>query len=179
MIHTIAGWNMDIFEIILGLGMLFFGRRLFWLFVGAAGFLVGAHVADFLLHGKPEWTTLAIAIVAGLLGALFAVFLQRIAIAVAGFVLGGYVLPVILGQMGWRSGHSYWIMFLAGGIAGLFLVSVLFDWALIILSSVSGAVLIIEPLHAGMQVKRLLIVLLIAAGIAAQAGLLRKGRKRR
>jgi hypothetical protein len=179
MIHTVSGWDMHIVEILLGIGMLFFGRRLFWLFVGAAGFIFGMRVAAFLLHGRPEWTTLAIAVAAGLLGALFAVFLQRAAIAVAGFVLGGYALPVILGQMGLRSGHSYWILVLAGGIAGLLLVSLLFDWALIILSSVAGAVLIIEPLRAGLHIKRLLFVLLIAIGIAVQAGLMREGGKRR
>jgi hypothetical protein len=179
MTDPVSGWNTKMVEILLGSGMLFFGRRLFWLFVGVAGFIFGMRVAVFLLHGRPEWATLAIAIGAGLLGALFAVFLQRLAIAVAGFVLGGYGLPVMLGQLGWGAGHSYWILVLAGGIAGLLLVSLLFDWALIILSSVAGAVLILGPFPAGLHARRLLVVLLIAVGIALQAGLMRESRKRR
>jgi hypothetical protein len=180
MTHLGSGWNMHIFQILLGIAVLFFGRRLFWLFVGTAGFVFGMRIAALLIHGRPGWAALVIAIVAGLFGALFAVFLQRFAIAVAGFMLGGYVLPVILGELGWGAGYSYWVLFLVGGIAGLFLVSVLFDWALIILSSISGAVLILEPLHAGMTVNRPLIALLIAIGIVAQARLIRKdpGRRR-
>ncbi len=169
---------MRIPEILLGIGMLLFGRRLFWLFVGAAGFIFGMHIAALLPRGRPEWITIAIATGAGLLGALFAVFLQRLAIAVAGFVLGGYVFPVILGELGWRSATPHWILFLAGGVAGLILVSVLFDWALIILSSVSGAIMILGPLHAGVHAKRLLIVLLIAVGVAVQSGLMRRGGRR-
>jgi hypothetical protein len=172
---------MHILRILIGTSMLFFGRRLFWLFVGAAGFIFGIHAARLLLQGGPEWAAIALALAAGLIGALLAIFLQRFAVAVAGFALGGYVLPGLLGQLGWGSGHSYWILFFIGGIAGLLLVSVLFDWALIILSSVSGAILIIEPfhLHAGMPARRLLVVLLIAAGIAVQAGLMRKDTRRR
>jgi hypothetical protein len=171
---------MHILGILIGTSMLFFGRRLFWLFVGTAGFIFGIHVARLLLHGRPEWAVIALALTAGLLGALLVIFLQRLAIAVAGFVLGGYVLPGFLGQLGWGTEHSYWILVLIGGIAGLLLVSVLFDWALIILSSVSGAVLILEPLHlhAGMPAKRLLVALLIAAGIAVQAGVMRNDSRR-
>jgi hypothetical protein len=171
---------MHILRILIGTSMLFFGRRLFWLFVGAAGFIFGIHAARLLLHSGPEWTTIALALAAGLLGALLAIFLQRFAIAVAGFILGGYVLPGILGQLGYGSGHSYWLLVFMGGIAGLIFVSVLFDWTLIILSSVSGAVLIIEPLHlhAAMPARRLLAALLIAAGIAVQAGLMRNDSRR-
>jgi hypothetical protein len=172
---------MDILRIVIGASMLFFGRRLFWLFVGAAGFIFGIHAARLLLHGGPEWAAIALALAAGLIGALLAIFLQRFAIAVAGFVLGGYVLPGILGQLGWGTEHSHWIPVFIGGITGLILVSVLFDWALIILSSVSGAILILEPfhLHAGMPAGLLLVVLLIAAGIAVQAGLMRNATQRR
>ncbi len=170
---------MHIFEIILGISMLIFGRRLFWLFVGTAGFIAGMHFAVSFLHGATGWTALAIAVMAGLLGALFAIFLQRLAIAVAGFVLGGYVLPVILREFGLLSGYSHWILFLIGGIAGLLLVAVLFDWALIIISSMSGAALIIDHLHAGMYFRGLLFALLMTVGIIVQAGLMRKDPRRR
>jgi hypothetical protein len=165
---------MRILGILIGTSMIFFGRRLFWLFVGAAGFIFGIHVARLLLHGQPEWAVVALALSAGLLGAFLAIFLQRSAIAAAGFVLGAYVLSWFVGRQGWETEHLYWIMVLVGGIAGLLLVSVLFDWALIILSSVSGAILIVEPLdlHGGMPVRLLLGSLLIAAGIGIQAGLM-------
>src|SRR5512135_937582 len=139
--------NVHILSILVGIAMLVLGRRLFWLFVGAAGFIFGMHVAGQFLHGRPEWMMLLFAIAAGLIGALFAVFLQRLAISVAGFFLVGYVLTRMLAEFGWKTGHYHWVLFLAGGIAGLLLVSSLFDWALIILSSISGAFLLLQPLH--------------------------------
>jgi hypothetical protein len=178
MIHPEAALHTHVVEILLGIGLLFWGRRLFWLFVGAAGFVAGMYAASLFLQGRPEWTALVVAVVAGVLGALFAVFLQRLAIAAAGFVMGGYVLPVILHELGWRPQYHHWILFLACGIVGLLLVSLLFDWALIFLSAVSGAVLILEPFHADMPLRRLMTAVLIAAGIVFQAGLARKEPRR-
>jgi hypothetical protein len=172
-------WNIRVPEILLGIAMLLFGKRLFWLFVGTAGFIVGTHLATLLPYSRPGWVTLAIAVAAGVLGAFFAIFLQRLAIAFGGFALGGYVLPRILAALGVGAGYSYWVLFLAGGIAGLFFVAVLFNWTLIVLSSISGAILILQPFHAGMHAKRLLLVLAIAIGIAAQTGLMRDDGKGR
>ncbi len=170
--------NVHILTVLVGISMLVLGRRLFWLFVGAAGFIFGLHVAGQFLHGRPEWMMLLFATAAGLMGAVLAVFLQRLAISVAGFFLGGYVLSRMVAEFGWRAGHYHWILFLAGGIAGLLLVSALFDWALIILSSVSGALLLLQPFHAGMPGKRLLFAVIIAAGIIIQAGLMHRSGRR-
>ncbi len=170
--------NVHILSILVGISLLVLGRRLFWLFVGAAGFIVGLHAAEQFLHGRPEWMLLLLAIAAGLMGALLAVFIQKLAIIVAGFFLGGYVLTRMLAEFGLAAGHPHWIIFLIGGIVGLLLVSALFDWALIVLSSISGAILLLQPLHADMTAKRLLLVVLIAAGIIIQAGLMHKRSRR-
>lgn len=45
---------MDIARIIVGFASLFLGRQLFWLFVGAAGFIFGFNLArDFLTWSLP------------------------------------------------------------------------------------------------------------------------------
>jgi hypothetical protein len=168
--------NEHILTILVGISMLLLGRKLFWLFVGAAGFIFGMHVAGQFLHGRPEWV-LPFAIAAGLIGAVFAVFLEKLAISVAGFFLGGYVLTRMLAEFGWRTDH-HWIVFIVGGIAGLLLVASLFNWALIILSSISGAILLLQPLHAAVATKRLLFVVLVVAGIVIQAGLMRRKARR-
>jgi hypothetical protein len=165
--------NGHILSILVGIALLVLGRRLFWLFVGAAGFIFGMHVAQQFLHGRPEWMTLLLAIAAGLIGALFAIFLQKIAICVAGFFLGGYVLTKMAAEFGWSAGQYHWIVFLVGGIAGLLLISGLFDWALIILSSISGAILLLQPLPPAVAMKRPLFIVLAAAGIIIQAALMR------
>ncbi len=170
---------MDILRLLVGLSMLVLGRRLFWLFVGAAGFIFGMHIAGQFLHGRPEWMLLLFAIAAGLIGALFAVFLQKLAISVAGFFLGGYIFTRMLAEFGWMTGQYHWVLFLVGGIAGLLLMSMLFNWALISLSSITGAILLLQPSHVAVAMKRPLFVALVVAGIVVQAGLMHRGPRHR
>ncbi len=50
------------------------------------------HLAAQFFPGKPEWMILAIALTAGALGALFTLFLQWVAIGLAGFSVGAYIV---------------------------------------------------------------------------------------
>src|SRR2546428_11542442 len=55
-------------RVLVGLAVLLYGRRLFWLFVGAVGFMVAITLVEPLLTGIPEWQVLIAAPVAGLRG---------------------------------------------------------------------------------------------------------------
>src|SRR6516225_10094390 len=90
---------MEWINVLAGLAVLFFGRRLFWLFVGCVGFIVGFELAGNALAGQSEWLILVIALGVGLLGAIASVFLQRIFIVVAGFFAGGYCLSTFAPAM--------------------------------------------------------------------------------
>src|SRR6266496_5012011 len=74
---------------LIGVVILFFGRKLFWLCVAAVGFAVGVEIAPHVVHEPSPLMALIIALVLGLIGALLALFLQKIAIAVLGFLAGG------------------------------------------------------------------------------------------
>src|ERR1700745_406302 len=74
---------------LIGVVILFFGRKLFWLCVAAVGFLAGIELAPHLVNEPSSLLQLAVAIVLGLLGALLAFLLQKIAIAIVGFLAGG------------------------------------------------------------------------------------------
>ena len=63
---------------------------------------------------------------------------------------------------------------LIGGIIGAVLLYVLFDWALIGLSSVAGATLITQVLNWNLRVEMVLYFALIAAGVLFQTALLRR-----
>jgi len=132
-------------NILLGVGLLVAGRKLFWLFVAAAGFVLGAQVTIRTFHG-PEWLGLIIGIVVGLPFAGLAIFLRVIAIGIAGFLAGGSILVAMAGLVGLNPGGSAWLVYLVGGIIGVILVGLLFDWALITLSSLGGAALIVPEL---------------------------------
>lgn len=163
---------MDIVRILAGIVLLTLGRKLFWLFVGVAGFVFGFGFATQFLSGQPDWIVLVVALVAGLVGVLLALFLQRLAVGVAGFIAGGYILINLLNALGWQTGQLAWLPFVIGGIIGAVLVLILFDWALIILSSLTGATLIVQTLHFGSLIMALAFIVLLVVGIMIQASMM-------
>src|ERR1041385_6355086 len=80
--------SLPIISVLVGLALLLFGRRLFWLFVAALGFAIGLQLAPYLSQNPPLWLSLLLSLGLGLLGALLAVVLQKLAIAIAGFLVG-------------------------------------------------------------------------------------------
>lgn len=161
-------------NLLLGALLLAFGRKLFWFFVGALGFLVGFNLATRLIPGESDWVLIVIALAAGIAGALLAGFLQRLAIGLAGFLAGGYLALISLELLGLEQGGFAWIPFILGGILGAILTSVLFDWALIVLSSLTGAMLISQALQPQAAPSLLLFAILAIVGILVQASLLRR-----
>ena len=100
--------SVTIVGVLIGIAILFFGRRLFWLCVAAVGFAVGVEIAPLLVNGPSSLLALVIALVFGVLGALLALFLQKVAIAVLGFLAGGKLATAIAASArptrasGWR-----------------------------------------------------------------------------
>lgn len=164
-----------------GLAALLFGRQLFWLFVGLVGFLVSFNLATEFLGGQPQWIILLIALVVGILGALLAVFLQYVAVGIAGFLAGGYASFALLRLLELEVNQDWlsWVVFIIGGIVGAILVLLIFDWALIILSSGVGAATLVQltELFTDLSptVNLVLFVLLLIVGIAFQAYMLPTG----
>src|SRR6266576_4479852 len=126
-----------------GVIILFFGRKLFWLCVAAVGFAAGVEIAPHLVNEPSPLLALIIALVLGLIGALLALFLQKIAIAVLGFLAGGKLAGAIAAAFLVHYAQYSTIIFVAGGIIGAVLLLILFDWSLIIVSSLIGAHLIL------------------------------------
>ena len=118
---------LNVINLILGGALLVAGRKLFWLFVGAAGFVTGIQLATRFSQG-PDWLAILIGLILGIIFALLAIFLQAIVIWIAGFLAGGYVLTVLATMLGIDlSGAPPWIVYIIGGILGVILVSLLFD----------------------------------------------------
>jgi hypothetical protein len=164
---------MPVVYILIGVGLLFFGRRAFWLFVASAGFVAGLSLANSILQ-VPESIGLIIGIGIGLLAALLAIFLQRFAINLAGFLVGGYIalqlLPVLNLEGGW---WTTVLTFIIGGAIGVFLVGMFLDWALISLSALAGASLVTEALNISGGLGMVVFVILIVVGVVFQARELR------
>ena len=162
-------------QIAVGVSLLMLGRKLYWLFVAAVGFLAAmAFVAD-VFQPESQWMVLAVAVVAGLVGALAAVFLQKIAISIAGFVAVAYLVTEIGPDLGLDGQVQIAVMVVAGALGAIF-ASVLFDWAMILLTSLTGSMILVDAFDLVQPAASVVIVILTIAGISIQANMLHRDR---
>jgi hypothetical protein len=166
---------VDLLIAFVGVVLLTLGRRLFWLFVGCVGFALGFVYAEGLWNVQSQVISLAIGILMGLAGAVLALFVQRVAVALSGFAAGGFVTVVLLDLLGFGGTRLPWLVYVIGGMIGAVSLLLIFDWALIFLSSLLGAVLIVHAVHLSPQIVRWLLIALAMVGILFQARLLRGG----
>jgi hypothetical protein len=157
--------------LVLGILLLLFGRRLFWLFVAVAGFVAGLTFATQFMSGQPELVILLIAIIAGIIGAFLGIILEGLAILIAGFLAGGYLATTLVASLGLTLSAGYWVIYIIGGIVGLLMIASLFDWAIIILSALLGAEIIMPFLSIPASAYWLAFLGLLIVGILVQAGI--------
>jgi hypothetical protein len=165
-----------------GLLLLFFGRRLFWLFVAVVGFMAGWYLAagSWHSHSSPEGHII-LALVAGLIGLVLALVAQKLAVALAGFFVGFHVVANLLAWHAEALRPGQLLVLVAAGVVAAILALMLFDFALILLSAIAGAGLIVDNvhLHLGADARLVALVLLAVFGAAVQAHLLRRYPMRR
>src|SRR5262245_42390771 len=70
--------SVTIIGVLIGVVILFFGRKLFWLCVAAVGFAVGVEIAPLLVNESSSLLALLIALIFGVLGALLALSFKRL-----------------------------------------------------------------------------------------------------
>src|SRR5690242_6306246 len=158
---------------VVGIVILLFGRKLFWLCVAAVGFAAGVELAPHLVQQPSPLLALTFALVLGFIGALLALFLQKLAIAIVGFLSGGKLALAFAGAFLAAAASYYWLTFLIGGVIGAILLLLLFDWALIFLSAIVGAYLIQAVIRLPSTGSTILFLVLVVVGVLVQAGALR------
>lgn len=167
---------IPIISVLIGIAVLLFGRRLFWLLVAAVGFAAGVEMAPWLVHQPSPILVITAALVLGFVGALLAFFLQKIAVALVGFVAGGRLAVAIIAAFVVQHEGSFALTFLIGGIIGALIFLLLFDWALIVLSSMVGAYMIASAITLPQVGSTIVFLVLAVVGIVVQAGLSRRSR---
>ena len=198
--------SVDATRLLIGAVLLTFGRKLFWVFVGAVGFVAGMRFAERFPNLVPDDMAIMYSLIAGVICAVMAVALRKVAVGAAGFFAGGYFLVQLLNV---RAGGAPlagpgqtvapWLLFLVGGVIGAVLMNIVFNWTLIVLSSIGGATLICETLNANHETVQnalsfyngvkehgdkataldphavsIVFTVLVIAGILVQAGMLRR-----
>jgi len=162
--------------LIIGAVLLLMGRKLFWLFVGVAGFLAGIDIAQRFFTG-PQTTKLIIALVIGIIGAFLAALFYKAAVAIAGFLIGGYLAVQLMNYIAVSIPPPMaWITYVIGGIIAAVLILMLLDWALIVLSSLAGASLIVQSIALRQFNMSIVYIVLVIIGILVQAGILLRSR---
>jgi hypothetical protein len=164
-----------ILRLLLGCIVLLAGRNVFWLFVGIIGFLVGASLAETWIGPRPFFIVVAVAIGCGILGAVLAVVYERVAFALAGFLAMVYFLLALSVEFG--IGPVPAELVIVGGLLGALLAALVMDWAIIVLSSLAGATLVVSTFAASPVLDAAVLAMLTAIGIVVQYSIL-AGRRR-
>lgn len=166
-----------------GLLLLLFGRRLYWVFVAGIGFLTGVEVTPRLLPGQPEWMILVAALGLALVGAVLAIVAQTLVVALFGFLAGGGTGVLLLRTLGADGDAVAWTVFLASGVVGILLVLALFEWGLVLLSSLAGARLIVGGVQESILPSKALalaaMIVVAVVGVIVQASWLGAPPRRR
>jgi len=166
---------IQVLRFLVGAALLILGRQLYWLFVAGVGFVVAMDLVPRLVQVESTALILALALVAGVVGALLAVFLQRVSIGIAGFFAGAYAALALLDALQVQTPVVWWVLALVGAAIGVGLTLVLFEWALIILSALVGAWMVPTSFSLGSGVTWLAFMVLLVIGVAVQAVMMPEG----
>ena len=164
---------MNALRILTGLMLIVLGRQIFWLFVAGTGFVTTMEAVGQLTTGWSEWTMVIVALLAGIFGALLALFLQEVAVAVGGFFAGGYIMMALLRMFEVQIPTLTWMLPLIGAVAGLILALLTFDWALIVLSSLSGASMLAQAINLNRPLTLAIFIGAFIVGVVIQTRMMR------
>src|SRR5258708_1587586 len=121
--------SIPILSVMIGAVVLLFGRKLFWLCVAAIGFAAGVTLASHLVSEPTPLLQLTFAILLGFIGALLALFLQKLAIGLAGFLAGGRLAVGLVATFMAQYTSYYWLTFIIGGLIGPLFLLLFFSFA--------------------------------------------------
>jgi hypothetical protein len=154
--------------VVTGIILLFFGRRMFWLAAGLMAFLFSWQFLQNLLGDGT--TPIIVGLGLGILFAWLAVRLVKTVAYIAAFLAGALALPYFLSIFGVEL--SWVWMALIGGLLGLIVIAMAFNWGLVLLTAWAGASAVSGSLQAGLgmseAVAGLIFIALLMFGIVYQ-----------
>jgi hypothetical protein len=153
---------------VVGLVLLVAGRKVFWLAVGALGFVAGYEAMAQWGTRLPPTAHLVVAIALGVVGLVLAIVVQRVAVALAGFFLGVVVTALVLPHLGLALGPWAGLVVAAGGIVAAAIALALLSLALVVLTAGAGASLLAQAAAVPPPWPVVLLVTLWLVGIVVQ-----------
>lgn len=125
-------------HLLLGILLVLAGRNIFWKFVEAVNLFLGEQCVEWFM-----------------------------VIFIVGFLGGGYLLVSLLPLTIQQDSYSGFI-FVLGGITGMCLMIIAFDWALVLISSLLGTTLIAHVFHGSEELHKYLFFVSAGMGIVIQ-----------
>ncbi|HUG33989.1 MAG TPA: hypothetical protein VMJ90_04410 [Anaerolineales bacterium] len=122
---------------IIGAIILFLGRELNFIFAAGMATLISFRLTPLLPSAWPSWADTAFIVGMAVLAAVLVLIEERAGYFISGFLAGGYVLteyyaPGVLAVP--------ILPFFVGGVLGSLILGIFTEWALIVVSSVIGAI---------------------------------------
>jgi hypothetical protein len=159
---------MAILFVGIGFLMLIAGRPVYSVFVGGICFVVGTTLASQITIFPPALNIFLIPSLFAAIGIVLTQVFKRWAARVAGFIGGGILiinLPNAFGSGGyWTSPY----LFVVAGIISAILLFIIFDFALIVLSSLVAVSLILSSMRVGNLDQGAMFLILAIFGIIVQ-----------
>src|SRR5262245_50511332 len=179
MIELVEGLKLpedSLILLVLGIVILLFGQRFVVLLIGVAAFYITVQAAKKYLGDDSRTTALLLATLAGIAAGVFTKMFRSIAVGIAGYTIAGYVLSSHAGAWGIKPENERFV-FVIGGVLGSLVISFALDVGLRLISSILGAVLIVQYFQLEEDVNKWLIVLLSLVGFFVQSGILQALKK--
>jgi hypothetical protein len=154
--------------LVIGLILVLLGRKVYLISIGILGFLGGLYLFTAFLGTAHDWRSLLFALLFGTVGSLLAFALHKAAWLFGGFCGGGVLALYLNDATGMFNVGSPVTLFLIGGGAGAILFLLVLDWALVLVTTLTGAALISWQSHLAGGAFQGLFFGLTAAGLLIQ-----------
>ena len=162
-------------QALVGFLTLILGRQYYAVYVGAITFMLARIYIPQFFPKQSISNVSVTSIVAGILVGGLSFSLKRILAIIASFFVGGSLVFGVADIVGLDPAFQTWTAFVIAGVIGAVLTLLAFDFAVIFLSAVYGASLILQSLHLPGFSQLFWLILLAAFGIIVQWVLLQYG----
>jgi hypothetical protein len=160
---------MDSVKVVIGFLLLLAGSQLHWLTVAIAGIIAGDYIELHSIRFLDQVSSLGNSFKYSLLGIVFSITAKPFAVLATGFILGGFLTFNLPDVLGWKTDWFNWQYFVFTGVVVVFLLWFFYAFTMIFVTSLSGAVIIVQSSDLQILHHEAILLLFMILGIAIQS----------
>lgn len=162
---------MTLLTILIGIALIILGRKALWLGIFSGSFLAASQILSYILFDQAESTIWILsAITAGIILMVY-LTLEKAMVVILGVLGGGFLALSVVNPLNIIATDTFpakFAVFVAGGLIGVLLMKIVFEWTMKSLTALIGAYLISSFLIGQPIFQLLVLVVLSIVGIAIQ-----------